>query len=323
MGGIVDIVEVGPRDGLQSFAQAVTLEQKLAMIELLVGAGLRTIEVTGFAHPAKIPQFADAEALCERLPRVPGVAYRGMAPNARGAQRAVAAAVDEVVGLITASEAYLRRNQNMTPDEAIEQGIEAFRIADAAGLRFTMAVGLAFWCAYEGAIPEERVITIMQRFRAAGIQRFYLAASVGLESPVAVGQLFAKAHDAVPDAEIGFHVHNLGGRAPVLAWQALSAGARWIEGAICGIGGGIAMPGHLPAVGNYATEDLVALMADSGIETGLDAQAVISAAQAIAALLGIEPRSFAGNGASRQAVRAPGARKQQPADIAEGDRQCA
>lgn len=230
----VEIVEVGPRDGLQSFASLVPTDTKLAIINQLIAAGLRTIEVTGFAHPAKIPQFADAEALCERLPRGEGVVYRGMAPNARGAERAIKAGINEVVGLITASATYLRKNQNMAFEQAIDEAVAAFRLSDKAGLPFTMAVGLAFWCAYEGPIPEERVLDLLQRFRAAGITRFYLAATVGLESPDHVKRLFGRAYDLHPDIELGFHVHNLGGRAPVLAWSALQAGARWIEGAICG-----------------------------------------------------------------------------------------
>lgn len=302
MGHSVEIVEVGPRDGLQNFAINVPTEAKLNMIEHLIAAGLRSIEVTGFAHPAKIPQFADAEALCERLPRGIGVSYRGMAPNARGAERAIKAGIDEVVGLITASATYLRKNQNMTFEQAIDQAAAAFRLSDKAGKPFTMAVGLAFWCAYEGPVPEERVLELLRRFRAAGITRFYLAATVGLESPDHVERVFARAYDRHPDIELGFHVHNLGGRAPVLAWSALGAGARWIEGAICGIGGGIAMPKNLAAVGNYATEDLVSLLADSGVDTGLDVERVIAASRQIAAFLGIAPRSFAASGASRGAV---------------------
>lgn len=300
----VEIMEVGPRDGLQSFVTHVPTDTKLKIIEHLIAAGLRTIEVTGFAHPAKIPQFADAEALCERLPREVVVSYRGMAPNARGADRAIKAGIDEVVGLITASATYLRKNQNMTFEQAIDEAVAAFRLTDKAGKPFTMAMGLAFWCAYEGPVPEERVLDLLQRFRSAGITRFYLAATVGLESPDHVERLFARAYDRHPDIQLGFHVHNLGGRAPVLAWSALGAGACWIEGAICGIGGGIAMPENLATVGNYATEDLVSLLADSGVDTGLDPDRVIAASSEVAALLGIAPRSFAGSGASRGAVRA-------------------
>ena len=295
----MEIVEVAPRDGFQSFGRQISTPDKLAVINRLIGAGLRSIEVTGFAHPKTIPQFSDAEELCSLLPKRDDVRYRGMAPNARGAERAVKAGVDEIVGLITASAAYLRKNQNMTFEKAIEQGIEAFRIADAGGRQFTMAMGISFWCAYEGLIPDDRVMDIVREFRNGGIRRFYLAATVGLESPDHIDRLFRRARRNFPDAEFGFHVHNLGGRAPALALAAMGAGADWIEGAICGIGGGIAMPENLSAVGNYATEDLVTFLADSGVETGLAPAEIIAAARDVAKILEITPHSFAGNGASR------------------------
>lgn len=301
----IEIVEVSPRDGLQSLGKHIPVDTKLALIECLIAAGLRTIEVTGFAHPAKIPQFADAEALCERLRPVDGVVYRAMAPNARGALRAVATPVHEVVGLTTASAAYLARNQNMTPETAVSEALEAFRIADGAGRMFTMAIGLAFWCAYEGPIPEDRVLGLLRTLRNGGVRKFYLAATVGLETPIHVSSLFAQAAEAVPDGTFGFHVHNLAGRAPALTLAALEAGAQWVEGAVCGIGGGIAMPAHLTSVGNYATEDCVTLLNDCGVATGIDSQAIVTAARDVSALLNVPIGSYAGNGAWRGAVRKP------------------
>jgi hydroxymethylglutaryl-CoA lyase len=300
----VDLVEVGPRDGLQSLGRIVSVTDKLAMIERLAASGLSTIEVTGFGSPKKIPQFADAEALCARLPHRMGLRYRGMAPNGRGAERAVAAGMDEVVGLITASSTYLRKNQNMTMDEAVAQAIAAFTIADRAGRSFVMAIGLAFWCAYEGEIPQSRVLALVDRFHAAGIRRFYFAATVGLEDPVSVAALFARSRERWSDCQFGFHVHNLAGRASVLTLAAIGSGAQWVEGAICGIGGGIAMPGQMAATGNYATEDLVTLLADSGIRCGVEPGMVVAASRDIAELLAIVPRSYAGNGATRPAVAA-------------------
>ncbi|WP_197277159.1 hypothetical protein [Sphingomonas profundi] len=301
--GSMQVVEVGPRDGLQSLGLPVSTDAKLKMIEILARAGLGTIEVTGFAHPAKIPQFADAEALCERLPRHAATRYRAMAPNARGAARAVATQVDEVLGLVTASAAYSARNQNMTIDAAVGDAIVAARLAERANKDFCVAIGLAFWCAYEGTIPPDRVLGIIGRFHDAGVRRLYLAATVGLESPAQVSALFERALDRFPDLRIGFHVHNLGGRAAALALAAIDAGAAWIEGAICGIGGGIAMPASMAATGNYATEDLVCILDDCGVDTGLDQAAVVAAARKIATLLGIEPRSFAANGAWREEIR--------------------
>lgn len=296
----ITVVEVAPRDGLQSLPKWIDTDAKVAMIDRLSQAGFPVIEVTGFAHPRVIPNLRDAEEVCARIKRRSGTIYRGLAPNARGAGRAVAAKVDEVLGLMTVSEAYLRRNQNMTLDEAVEQATQAFRIADKAGLAFVMALGMSMWCPYEGAIPESKVAGLVARLRNAGIRRFYLAGSVGMEDPRHVNRLFARLADAHPDCEFGFHVHNLAGYGTANVIAAIDAGARWIEGSICGIGGGIVMPKSVASVGNLPTEDIVAMLHEMGIETGLDPAEVIAAARDVARLLDIEARSHAVQAGTRE-----------------------
>jgi hydroxymethylglutaryl-CoA lyase len=298
----IDIVEVGPRDGLQSLRKWVSTEDKVRMVDRLSQVGFPVIEVTGFVHPRVIPNLQDAEAVCERIARRPGIVYRGLAPNARGAERAAAARVDEIVGLTIASASYLKKNQNMSPAQANAQAIEAFRIADAKGLRYVLAIGMAFWCPYEGRIAPERVQAMVDEFRNAGIRRLYLAGSVGMEDPRHVGELFARLRDRHPDLELGFHVHNLGGMATANMLAALDAGACWLEGAICGIGGGIAMPESLGAVGNFPSEDMTRMMSLMGVQTGLDPDTVLAAARDIGRLLDIAPRSHSAQGATREAV---------------------
>ena len=150
-----------------------------------------------------------------------------------------------MLGLITISETYTRKNQNMTTDQAIEQNLESFRIAEAADIPFVMALGMAFWCAYEGMIPEDDVIAVVRRLHEGGIRRFYLAGSLGMEDPAHVSRLFTRLGEMFPDAAFGFHIHNLSGMATANILAALDAGVQWLEGAICGIGGGIAMPTQL------------------------------------------------------------------------------
>ncbi|MBO9354776.1 hydroxymethylglutaryl-CoA lyase [Bordetella petrii] len=298
----VQVAEVGPRDGLQSFPAWVSTDDKVRIIDRLSAAGFPVVEVTGFAHPRVIPNLKDAEEVCARIQRRAGTVYRGLAPNARGAERAVRAKVDEVVGLTIGSAAYLKKNQNMDPEQANAQAIEAFRIADAAGLRYVLALGMSFWCPYEGLIPEDRILAMVGEFRNAGIRRLYLAGSVGMEDPRHVNRLFARLGDRYPDVELGFHIHNLSGMATANIAAALDGGAAWLEGAICGIGGGIAMPQTLGAVGNFPTEDLVRMLGLMGIETGLDADEVLAAARDVAQVLDIEARSHAAHGATREAV---------------------
>lgn len=296
------IAEVGPRDGLQSFARWIETADKVRMIDRLTDAGLPIIEVSSFVSPKAVPHLRDAEEVFATIRRKPGVVYRGLVPNARGARRAVEARVGEMLGLLTVSATYTRKNQNMTMDEAIEQNLQAHRIASDAGIPFVMALGMAFWCAYEGLIPESDVVAIVRRLHRGGVRRFYLAGSLGMEDPLHVNQLFRRLADEFPDVAFGFHVHNLSGMATANVVAALDAGVQWLEGSICGIGGGTSMPTSLGAVGNFPTEDLVGMLAEMNVETGIDAAGILDASREIAALLGIEPRSHRGNGATRDAV---------------------
>jgi hydroxymethylglutaryl-CoA lyase len=300
--GEVIVAEVGPRDGLQSLPKWIETADKVRMVDRLSEAGFAVIEVTGFVHPRAIPNLRDAEEVFARIERRPGTVYRALVPNARGAERAAAAKVGEMLGLITVSRTYLRKNQNMTLDEAVEQAIAAFRIADRAGIPFVQAIGMAMWCPYEGAIPEDAVLALVRGFRNAGMRRFYVAGSLGMEDPRHTGRLIGRIYDAHPDVEMGFHVHNLAGWGQANVLAALDAGARWIEGSICGIGGGVTLPRALGSVGNLATEDIVAMLDSMGVRTGLDPDAVTAAAKDVAALLGIEARSHAANGATRREV---------------------
>jgi hydroxymethylglutaryl-CoA lyase len=298
----VDVVDVSPRDGLQSFPRWVDTDVKVAMIDRLSEAGFPVIEVTGMVHPRVIPNLQDAEVVLERIRRRPGTVYRALVPNARGAERAARASVppDEVIGLIVASETYLKKNQGMTTDEAVSQAIEAFRIADRSGIRFVMSIAGSFWDIYEGRTPMDKVIGLVDRFQASGMRRICLAGSLGMEDPVHVGRLFGEVGARWPHLEMGFHVHNLGGLATANILAALDAGVRFLEGSICGVGGGIAMPGAIGPVGNLASEDIVYLLSEMGVETGIDVDAAVRAARDIARLLDIEPVGHLARCGSRQ-----------------------
>lgn len=286
------VVEVAPRDGLQSFHRWVDTDTKVAMVDRLSDVGFPVIEVTNFAHPRVIPHLKDAEEVMERIKRRPGIVYRAQAPNPRGAHRAVAAKAQEILGLIAVSEAYNLKNQNMTLEQGLAAAIETFRVADAAHTPFVLAVAMTMWCAYEGRIPESRVLDMVGKLRNGGIRRFYFAGSLGMEDPRHVSSLFRQTLDLYPDIEIGFHVHNLSGNGPANIIAALDAGASFIEGAICGIGGGIMTPTTMGAVGNLASEDIVHLLNEMGVETGIKTDEVVAAARDVSALLDIKPQSY-------------------------------
>ena len=241
----VTVVDVAPRDGLQSFPRWVETAVKVAMIDRLSDAGFPVIEVTSFAHPKAVPNLQDAELVLERIRRQPGTVYRALVPNARGAERAVrcAAPPNEILGLIVASDTYLAKNQNMSSDQAIDQAIVAFRIASEGGLSFVQAIAGAFWDMYDGPTPEAKVMAMVGRFHDAGIRKLYLAGSLGMEDPAHVNRLFSAVSRQWPSLELGFHVHNMSGAGSANILAALDGGASFIEGSICGIGGGIALPG--------------------------------------------------------------------------------
>jgi hydroxymethylglutaryl-CoA lyase len=296
------VVDVAARDGLQSFSRWIDTDVKVKMVDRLSEVGFPVIEVTNFAHPRVIPHLKDAEEVMARIKRKPGIVYRAQAPNPRGAERAVAAKAQEILGLITCSEVYNQKNQNMSLERGVEAAIETFEISRAANIPFVMAVGMAWWCAYEGDIAEARVLDIIGRLRAAGITRYYLADSIGMEDPAGVASLFQAIRQKYPDLELGFHIHNTAGNGLANLVAAMDAGIDFVEGAICGIGGGIMTPTSMASVGNLATEDLVHFLNATGIETGISTDATIAAAHDIAAMLDIKSNSFVVSSGTRQAV---------------------
>jgi hydroxymethylglutaryl-CoA lyase len=302
----VTVVEVGPRDGLQSLDHWIDTDKKVAMIDRLSDAGLPVIEVTSFAHPRVVPMLKDAEEVVARIKRRPGTVYRALVPNKRGALRAVETDIDEILGLMTVSASYLAKNQNMTIDEVIEDGGQCFRVADESGRAFVMALGMSMFCPYEGVIPPDLTLDCVKRLRNLGITRFYLAASTGLEEPRQVNTLFRRARDQFPDCEFSFHLHEKMGLASANLLAALDAGVTAIEGSICGIGGGIAFPGGVGSVGNLPTEDIVNFLNEMAIQTGLDTEAVLAAARDIADIAGIPVASHIGAVGTRNDVTRKG-----------------
>ena len=194
----------------------------------------------------------------------------------------------------------------MERDEAIDQGIKAFEISQKAGSAFVMALGMALWCPYEGRIEEADSLEVAQRYYDAGIRRFYFAGSVGMEDPRHVNALFQAATDRFADAEFGWHVHNLAGMGTANIIAALDGGATSIEGAICGLGGGIVMPTTMGSVGNFPSEDIVHMLNEMGIETGVETEAAMAAAREIAEMIDVTPRSHVTNCGTRADVQKKG-----------------
>ena len=288
----IKVIEVGPRDGLQSLNKWIPTQDKIKMVNLLSTANFPVIEVSSFGHPKVVPMLKDAEKVFEQINRKTGIIYRALSPNLKGTFRAVETKmVDEILGLLTISETYSLKNQNMTLDDAINEAGKSLKLCEKYDVNFVMAIGVAFYCPYDGLISNEKILSVVKRLYDKGIRRVYLAASTGMENPSNINYVFNKIRDKFPDLDCGFHVHDRIGMAATNMFSALDAGATSVEGSICGIGGGIAMPHGTGDYGNLPTEDIVTMLNRSNIETLLDTKIVHETAQKIASLLKINSNS--------------------------------
>jgi hydroxymethylglutaryl-CoA lyase len=279
----VEIVEVGPRDGLQSEPEVFPTAAKIEFIERLFDAGLRRIEVSSFVNPKKVPQMADAEAVLSGLRRREGVHFIGLVLNRRGYERAAAAGCNEIGMAVVASDTFNRRNQGVSTDESIAAWLEIAREANAAGLRPTITIGASFGCPFEGEVPVERVIDIARRVAEAGPYEIAFADTIGVGVPAQVAEVFGRAREALPGIRLRGHFHNTRNTGLANAYAAVEAGAVTLDASAGGIGG---CPFAPAATGNIPTEDLVYLLERSGIATGVDLDRLLATGEWLQQSLG-------------------------------------
>lgn len=289
MSGALQIVEVGPRDGLQNEPELVGTAAKLAMIAALVDAGARRLEVVSFVNPARVPQMADAEAVIAGLPDRRDVSYIGLCLNKRGVLRAIASregssrGVDEAGCVLVASDTFGQRNQGQTVAEGRAENRAMLRLAAEVGLVPQVTISAAFGCPFEGAVPPTRVAVLAGEMAAAGAVEIALADTIGVGVPAQVEELFGMVAEAAPGVRLRAHLHNTRGTGIANAWAAWRAGVTVLDASLGGLGG---CPFAPRATGNIATEDLAYLMERSGVATGLDLDALIAANHAFAAVIG-------------------------------------
>jgi hydroxymethylglutaryl-CoA lyase len=280
-----EIVEVGPRDGLQNEPVMVSTDDKVGYLETLVDAGLRRIEAVSFVHPDRVPQMADAEAVMARAPRRDGVRYAGLVLNRRGLRRAVDAGVDEINVVVVASEMFSQRNQGTTIAEAVRVAEDVVAGAAAVGVGTTVTIGAAFGCPFEGEVPARRVVDIARRAAASGVDEIALADTIGVGVPADVTALVGAVRE-VTDAPLRCHFHNTRNTGYANALAALESGVLALDASSGGIGG---CPFAPRATGNIATEDLHYLLSRSGIETGLRLERLLLPSARVGQLLGRQP----------------------------------
>jgi hydroxymethylglutaryl-CoA lyase len=277
--------EVGPRDGFQNEPERIATEDKIRLVELLGRAGFKRLELTSFVRADVVPQLADGDAVLTRAELPPEVATSVIVPTPKGLDRALEHRdrIDQVTVFVSASESHNRHNVNRSVEESMA-GLEAMlpHIA-AAGIRAGAAISTAFGCPYEGAVPFERVVGLGRRLAAAGAQELVLGDTTGMANPVQVRAFFAEFAEALPDVELTAHFHNTRGQGLANVVAALEAGCTSFEASFGELGGCPVPPG---ATGNIATEDLVSLLHEMGIETGIDLGVLLEATREVQRVLG-------------------------------------
>jgi hydroxymethylglutaryl-CoA lyase len=279
----IELLEVGPRDGLQMEPGVVPTAVKAELIERLLRAGLKRIEVTSFVNPKKVPQMADAEELLSRLKRPEGVWFTGLVLNRKGLDRAIAAGCNEIGMVVVASDTFNRRNQGVSTEESIAAWIDIARSARAAGVRAQVTVSAAFGCPFEGDVPVDRVLDIARRVAEAVPHEICFADTIGAGVPGQVTELLTKARAALPGVRLRCHFHNTRNTGIANAFAAVEAGAVALDASIGGVGG---CPFAPAATGNIATEDLLYMLDRSGIESGVSLTALIETARWLQEQLG-------------------------------------
>jgi hydroxymethylglutaryl-CoA lyase len=278
-----DIREVGPRDGLQNEAP-VPVADRVRLIDALAAAGVARIEAASFVHPAAIPAMAGAEEVLAAVPRRPGVSYAALVPNRRGAERALAAEADELEAVVSASATHNQKNLKRTPDETLEEIAGIIELAHAAGRPVDAGVATCFGCPYEGDVDPAVVAGYARRLLDLGADTVFFGDTTGMGSPRRVALLLDAVEAATIDLDlVGLHLHDTRGTGLANAYAALQRGVSRFDASIGGLGGCPYAPG---ASGNIATEDLVHMVEDLGVPTGMSLDGLIGAARLAEEIVG-------------------------------------
>ncbi len=281
----VRIREVGPRDGFQNEPEVIPTDEKVRLIELLGATGLERIEVTSFVRPDVIPQLADAEQVLESVSLPAGVSVSVLIPNERGLERALRHRdrFQEINGFLSASETHNQKNVGRSIEESLGGLRRTFSRALVEGLRCEGVISTSFGCPYEGSVPLDRVLEIAGALADAGAVEVGFGDTTGMANPIQVREFFIAARDRLPGVELTAHFHNTRGQGLANVLAALEAGVESFESSFGELGG---CPVPAGATGNIATEDLVSMLHEIGIETGIDLVALIEASRAAQDVLG-------------------------------------
>lgn len=274
--GGVRIREVGPRDGIQSERATVSTADKVKLIDLLARAGLRYIEAVSFVSPKAIPNMADAEEVYRGIERLPGVVYSALVPNRRGAETAARVGVDAMQVFIAATDSYNLRNVRRTVEESWADVAAVAEVGRSSGIPVAGTISTAFGCPYEGDVAPGRVVELTRRMVDLGITSVSYGDTTGMATPRRVSELLEALCEELPEVEINLHFHDTRGTALANVVTAMAMGVDFFDASVGGMGGS---PYAAGASGNLCTEDLVHMLIDMDIDTGVDFDALMNAAR--------------------------------------------
>lgn len=274
----VEVVEVGPRDGLQNEARPVPLDIKVDLIDRLSAAGFANVEAAAFVSPKWVPQMADSAAVMAQIRRRPGTVYSALVPNMKGMEAALAAGVGEVVVFSAASEAFAQKNINCSIAESIERFRPVAEAARAAGVKLRGSISVALGCPYQGEVAPSAVAEVVRRMADLGCDSIDIADTIGVGTPARVQAVFEASAAVCPMHRLAGHFHDTYGQALANIYAALQLGVASFHASVAGLGG---CPYARGATGNVATEDVLYLLQGLGVETGVDLRAVVEAGEFI------------------------------------------
>ena len=284
----IQIVEVGPRDGLQNEKIWVETETKIALIEKLADAGLTKIEAASFVSPKWVPQMKDAFEVLSGIERRPGVTYPVLTPNLKGFERALEAGVTEVAVFGTASEAFSQKNINCSISESVERFRPVLEAAQKNNVRVRGYISCVLGCPYQGEVPLENVVNLAENMLEMGCYEISLGDTIGIGTPLKAKKMVETVAEKVPVSNLALHFHDTRGQALANIYACLELGVSVIDASVSGLGG---CPYAQGASGNVATEDVVYMLHGIGIKTGVDIEKLIKTGRFISDVFGRPPQS--------------------------------